>query len=615
MSRPSLRVALAATLIATAAACSTPVGVERASSERVQRSLTRSVLSSGQLSTTTANILFRWDLVERFDKDPAGAIAALHQAVLQGRASRGVLCALAELSFRHADASHQRSYYLAAVVYAYAFLFPADPADQADPLDPRLRLAADLYNLGLAKGFQSADGREVELRGGRFELPFGELVVSFDPANLTWGSRTLSGFVPVADLQVHGLPSRYRQPGIGAPLAASTEPLVVEKGFDDFVEPWVKVPVTALLRFDGVHDQLRRGHLAGTLTLESAGNDSTELEGRRVPLETESTASLAYTLAESPLWAQEIKGFLSGVGVVDEQSQLAALSPYKPGRIPVVFVHGTASSAARWAQMINELANDRRLRGRYQFWLFSYDTGNPIAYSGMLLRESLRAALAKLDPQGLDPALQRMVVIGHSQGGLLTKMTAIESGDGFWHTLSKAPFEKVDFPPKTRDLLERIVFVHPLPFVKRVIFVSTPQHGSYFAGNRASHLVARFITFPLDMVHMTSDLLLRNEKTMALISLKRLPTAVDNMTPGNRFIVALASMPIAPGVHAHSIIAVRGDGPVETGNDGIVEYQSAHIEPVDSELVVRSGHSCQDNPHTIEEVRRILTVHLAAQED
>jgi pimeloyl-ACP methyl ester carboxylesterase len=614
VSRPSLRVALAAALIAAAAACSTPVGVERADSKNVQRALTRSELSSGQLSRTTANELYRWGLAERFDKDPEGAIAVLRLALSQGLAGRGTICALAELSFRHADQSRKRSYYLAAVVYAYAFLFPADPADQVDPLDPRLRLAADLYNLGLAKGFQSADGREVELRGGRFDLPFGELAVSFDPANLTWGSRTLSHFVAVADLQVHGLPTRYRQPGIGAPLAASTEPLVVEKGFDDFVEPWVKVPVTALLRFDVVQRQIVEGRVTGTLTLEPAGDETARIAGREVPLESETTASLAYTLAESPLWAQEIKGFLSGVGVVDEKSQLAALSPYKPGRIPAVFVHGTASSAARWAQMINELSNDRDLRGRYQFWLFSYDTGNPIAYSGMLLRESLRAALAKLDPEGADPALRRMVVIGHSQGGLLTKMTAIESGDGFWNTVSKAPFEKVDFPPKTRDLLARMVFVHPLPFVRRVIFVSTPQHGSYFAGNRASHLMARFITFPIDMVHLTNDLLLRNEKTMALISLKRLPTAVDNMTPGNPFIVALASMPVAPGVHAHSIIAVRGDGPIETGNDGIVEYESAHIEPVDSEFVVRSAHSCQDNPHTIEEVRRILTVHLTERD-
>ena len=607
---PRRVLAVTAGLAALATACSTPVGVRRADSKAVQRSLTRSVLSSGELSRTTGNVLFRWDLVERFAKDPQETIATLHHAVVQGQAGRGVLCALAELSFRHAEQGGGRPYYFAAVVYAYAFLFPDDAADLPDPLDPRLRLAADLYNLALTKAFASSDGKEVELRGGDFELPFGVLSVSFDPRSLDWGSRRLSHFVAVADLQVEGMATRYRQPGIGAPLAAGTEPLVVEKGFDDFVEPWVKVPVTALLRFEGVKQQLAGGAVRGALVLETVGDESAQVGDREVPLEVETTASLAYTLAESPVWAQEIQGFLHSAGVIDRGSQLAALSPYRPGRIPVVLVHGTASSSGRWAQMINELSNDRALRGRVQFWLFTYDTGNPVAYSSMLLRESLTAAVAKLDPGGRDPALQRMVVIGHSQGGLLAKMTVVESGDAFWKDVTSKKLGELLLPEKTRDLIQRMAFVHPVPPVKRVIFIATPQHGSYFAGNLASHLVARFITLPLDVVHGFNDVLLRNQKAIAFAWSGRLPTAVDNMTPGNRFIVRLASLPVVPGVAAHSIIAVKGDGPFQDGDDGIVKYQSAHIEGVESEYVVRSAHSCQDNPHTIAEVRRILLEHL-----
>ena len=88
-----------------------------------------------------------------------------------------------------------------------------------------------------------------------------------------------------------------------------------------------------------------------------------------------------------------------------------------------------------------------------------------------------------------------------------------------------------------------------------------------------------------------------------------MPSAVDNMSPRHPFIRALQEIPVAPSITAHSIIAVEGDGPVEEGNDGVVEYSSAHIEPVESELVVQSGHSVQGNPHAIEEVRRILRLH------
>src|SRR6201998_1809899 len=83
------------------------------------------------------------------------------------------------------------------------------------------------------------------------------------------------------------------------------------------------------------------------------------------------------------------------------------------------------------------------------------------------------------------------------------------------------------------------------------------------------------------------------------------------MTPNNPVLQTMAATPIAPGVHAHSIIAIKGNGPVEGGNDGVVEYSSAHLDGVESEYIVRSYHSTQSNPYTIEEVRRILLLHAA----
>ena len=86
-------------------------------------------------------------------------------------------------------------------------------------------------------------------------------------------------------------------------------------------------------------------------------------------------------------------------------------------------------------------------------------------------------------------------------------------------------------------------------------------------------------------------------------------TSVDQMNPRNVFLKTLAEIPIAPGIAANSIIAVKGSGPVEDGEDGVVAYRSAHLDGVESELVVRSGHSLQDQAETVEEVRRILLLH------
>jgi pimeloyl-ACP methyl ester carboxylesterase len=602
---------LAAAALCFSLACATPVGVERVDPRRVHRTLTSNVLSTGELSNPTLNVLHRRGLTARYQSLPEVVLGELHDAVAADRGGRDDIFALAELSFQHASRTRQRSYFLASMVYAYAFLFPGSGRTPADPFDPRFRVACDLYNRGITEGFATRDGELVELRDGSYPLPFGTLDVAFDDTELIWGSRRLVELAPIADLEVRGMWARYRWAGIGAPLAASTEPLDPERGFEDFVQPWVKVPITAVLRILEPRRTLALGRVPARLEIEPAISPTTiSIDGREVPLEIEATAALAYTLGESPVWRQEIRGFLQNAGVIDEKTQLAALSPYQRGRIPVVLVHGTASSAGRWAQLLNELGNDPRISDRYQFWLFTYDTGNPILYSAMLLRQSLQRAYERMQRQGPDPALDRMILIGHSQGGLLSKLTAVESGDLFYRNITRLPFDRLVLPDHTRALVRDMTFVEPLPFVRRLIFISTPQRGSYIAGNPVAHWVTRFVTLPVDVVRATSDMVTLNRDAISLAAVGQAATSVHDMRPGNSFIETLAAIPVAPGIPSHSIIAVRGDGPYEDGDDGVVAYQSAHLSDTVSELVIRDGHSCQANPFTVEEVRRILLENL-----
>jgi pimeloyl-ACP methyl ester carboxylesterase len=285
------------------------------------------------------------------------------------------------------------------------------------------------------------------------------------------------------------------------------------------------------------------------------------------------------------------------------------LHPYHPNQIPVVLVHGTASSPARWAEMANELLGDPAIGSRYQIWGFIYNSGNPIVLSAMRLRESLKAFLKEVDPENKDPALEQMVVIGHSQGGLLTKMTVVDSGTRFWDYFSKVPFDKADLNPDTREQLRRALFVEPLPFVKRVVFIATPHRGSYLAANPIAKFFNKFINLPGGLAKAAAEV--GTVRAPVMLGTPVIPTALDNMDPANPGLNILASLPIAAGVHVNSIVAVKGTGPIENGNDGVVAYKSAHIEGVESELVVRSGHSTQSTPETIEEVRRILYEHAA----
>jgi len=593
-------------LLLVAGCVGVPVGVTRADPRTVHRNLTANALTVGEPSLDTQNALDRLNLAETFDSEPVQALAKLRELALAS-GENDLYFALAELSFLHAERSRDHSWHRAAALYAWSYLFTGEPPD---PFDPRWRTAADLYNRGITEGFSSPDGKTVELRGGEFTLPFGQLDVDFDESSLDWNGRRLRNFIPVADLEVHGLNSRFRTPGIGAPLAADAAVEDPDHS-KEFIAPRLKIPTTAVLVVDDVRKQIAAGRVHARLDLHSDPDpEALLIAGQHVPLEREQTATLAAMLADSPVWKQELQAFL-GTLTQAAEGRLIALTPHRPGRIPVVFVHGTNSSPGRWAEMVNVLDNDPRIHSRYEPWFFFYNSGNPILYSSYLLRSKLSEAVATLDPSDRDACLRDMVVIGHSQGGLLTKMTVVDSGDRFWRNISKRPFDEVRMDDSQRALARQVGFVKPLPFVRRVVFIATPHRGSFLASwDLVRRLFARLLSFPQRVTQLTTSLVTANPDIFAADVGS--VTALDNMDPRHRFVRTLSEIPIAPGVAANSIIPVKGDGPIETGNDGVVEYSSAHIDGVESEKVVRSDHSTQSNPETIEEVRRILLLHAAA---
>ena len=600
-------------IVLFASGCATPVGVTRLDEQAAHRELNANILSTGRPSDYSTQILERSALTERFKSDPQTVLADLNSG-LGKPDERDRLFALSELSFAYAEESGNQSYYLASAAYAYAFLFPTNPADAPGRYDPRLRLAVDLYNRGIALGLATKDGKEVDLSERQLTLPFGSLGLGVNPEGFSYGGNHLTKFVSLADLKVRGLRNTYRRAGLGAALSARVEPSPNSPA-SRWIPPTAKVPITAFVRLDDPRRAMSDGRLRGTVELyDDDKTAAIQVGSYSVPLESDPSAALAYRLEGAPIWDFELAGFRQGdfsflgVGKSADINGLYMLHPYHPNMIPVVFVHGTASSPARWAEMANELLGDPAIASRYQLWFFIYNSGNPIPLSAMRLRESLVAVRKDVDPDGKDPALNEMVVIGHSQGGLLAKITVVDSGTRFWDIITKVPFDKAELDPETRDLLARALFIKPLPFVKRVIFIATPHHGSYLASNYFVKFGNKFINLPGGLAKSAVQIAkLRGPSVLGTPF--TIPTALDNMDASNPGLKALAAMPIAPGVHAHSIIAVKGTGPVEDGNDGVVEYKSAHIDGVESELAVRSGHSTQATPETIEEVRRILYLH------
>jgi pimeloyl-ACP methyl ester carboxylesterase len=295
-----------------------------------------------------------------------------------------------------------------------------------------------------------------------------------------------------------------------------------------------------------------------------------------------------------------------------EPTGLSLVGPYQRGKIPVVFIHGLWASPWSWAPMIENLEGDTSLSGRYQFWTFGYSTGDPIPHSAALLRRDLDEVRRKFDPDKTDAAFDRMVIVGHSMGGLLTKMMVQDTGTRLWQLISHRPNDELAGEPSDRELFRRALIYKPRPEVRRVVFIATPHRGSRVDRGGLGHMGSRLIRLadPLRASH--ERLIDRNGADFFTERFRKgLPTSIDELEWQSPILVRLDQLGLAPTVKAHSIIADRRNPPGKDGSDGLVPYESAHLDGVASESIVSSGHLCQDHPAVIREVRRILGDHEA----
>jgi pimeloyl-ACP methyl ester carboxylesterase len=290
------------------------------------------------------------------------------------------------------------------------------------------------------------------------------------------------------------------------------------------------------------------------------------------------------------------------------------VEPYDPNRIPVVFVHGLWSSPTTWMEMFNDLRALPEIRSRYQFWFFLYPSGQPFWISAARMRETLAELRPELDPGGINPNLDQLVLVGHSMGGLVSRLQTVESGDDFWRILSDQPIEKLKASGEDRARLAKSFFFHPNPSVKRVISIGTPHRGSVFAGSFARELGRWWITLPEMMLELGNKLALSNPGYFRNKELLTMTTSIDSLAPDCPIFPVMLAAPRAPWTTYHNIVGVVPRetlvGRVSEEGDGIVGYSSAHLDDVASEIVVEADHlAVHRHPLAILEVRRILLEH------
>ena len=455
------------------------------------------------------------------------------------------------------------------------------------------KAANDIYNQAtadLAVLLRSADNgrmwnRPITLNSGgkTYRLRFApeSRDGNYDPNDFT-------SFVPADEVNMDSVKNRHRQDGFGGALVGvnKTDPL----------EPFsprigITAPVTAVVDF--------KGRDATLSLIDPTEKTKARIAAKERVLDADFSAPLALYPNPSELW-----NGLMGALHADKRMNttgLFQLEPYDPDRIPLIFVHGLISTPRMWRNVVNELETDPVLRRRYQCLVFGYPTGNPPAYSAMRLREELHKFRQR------HPDSKDMVLVGHSMGGILTRMQITDVDRDAWSVIGKDKATQFFRNVKPGDLIDRCATFQANPHIDRAVFICTPQRGSKMAVGTLGELAIRLISLPVDIVSTATTSL---GSSIALITGNsgRMPTSIDGLSPKNPSFKVLDSRPIQ--VPHHSIIGDRGKGDTPNSSDGVVEYWSSHLKSAKSEKIVPGPHGACEMPETLDELRRILHFHL-----
>lgn len=608
-----------------------------------------SSLVHGDVSARTLQTLRGHDLEKVYQRKPEEAFHRL-RAITAKNTERDCLFALAEMSYvlgHHAerkDPAASCHYYFLCAGYAYHYLFEAVPdppaskdvvarvrselsAEAETAFDPRFRLACDLYNVGLARCLRiaQATGRLDSQQTLRLPRSDGkDLALPITHHGFGWQPTEFGPLLLCSDYRVVGLANQHHMYGLGVPLIGTrAEPAQKARPRPDkpLYPPNMSFPVTAFLRFEGTNADLENLHACRLELHNPLAGPTVQICRRKIPLEMDLTTPLAYFMKQQKLLLLGDMGFMNPDRVRD-LTGFYLLEPYQPGKIPVILVHGLRSTPLTWATLFNDLRADSELRKHYQVWFYFYPTGDMYLAAAADLRDRLTRLRHDLDHEGRDPSLDQIVLVGHSLGGLVAKLAAVDSGDDFWRLVSSEPLESLNVSPETRLQLERIFFFQAHPSVRRVIFMGTLHHGAKMSTSTPLRMLAS-LTRPSQALARVADELKRYNPGVKLRLDHGLLLTGTDMAPSSPALKVLAKRPKPEGVCYHSIIgtATLADSFFERtlagsrfneDSDGVVSYDSAHLEGVDSEIVVPANHThVKHHPLAIRELKRILLEHLA----
>ena len=513
--------------------------------------------------------------------------------------------------------------------YSYAYMFKTQRGPEDRIFDNRQVQIRDFYNLAIAKLSNAYSLRYPEKEVQR-QIKIGQSVYHIDFSNYPLlKDQKIEQLMSSYNLNFSGLRSINRRDGFGSEfVVVLPDSNAQQKESNQYILDPLHFSYES-----GVNPNIHKArYLAATFTAEpkaaTSVNDiltkpefviraydpykyeSIQLAGHKYPLAANFSTPYGLWLAQNNL------GKAAYLTLIDRDNRLTMphlymLEPYNPNKKVIVLVHGLASSPEAWVRLTNDIMGDKVLRENYQVWQVFYSTNMPIIESRLQIYALLKQSFAQVNASA--SAKNDAVLIGHSMGGIISRLLVSEA-DVTKKALSMMSNRQLS-KYKNVPIVAQRMQIQDIPNFSRAIFISAPHHGTAYADLWFTRAARKIIKLPGAFLTAVGDTLQSQDLDFSdlvkQIDQGLIQNGPSDLSHKSKFMAITSDIMPRKGLLFHSIMGndTKSDDP-NLITDGIVPYKSAHLEGAVSEKIIQGGHSIQETPEAVLELRRILRLHL-----
>ncbi|WP_445117039.1 esterase/lipase family protein [Acinetobacter sp. WZC-1] len=512
--------------------------------------------------------------------------------------------------------------------YSYAYLFKSKRHPQDRIFDNRQVQIRDFYNQALARLISTYYLRHQDQKV-RKQIQVGQSTYLIDYENYPQlAHTTLDSLLSSYNFNFSGLRSINRRDGFGAEFVA--------------ILPDSKAPEEDKYIIDPVHHRYQNGinpnihpprYLSVTITAEPVNAkqsvdsilnspdfqlkvfdpysvSSLKVGAKDYPLAANFSAPYGLWLAENNL------GIAAYLSLIDRDKRLTMphlymLEPYNPQKKVIVLIHGLASSPEAWIRLTNDVMGDPVLRDHYQVWQIFYSTNMPILESRFQINTIINQTFNSLDQNS--SSVRDAVLIGHSMGGIIARLL-VSDANLTQPAIKMMKNHQISQFQKNQVLMERLQ-INSVPNFSRAIFIASPHRGTDFADRWFTLAARRIIKLPGAFLGALADAV--DDKDMDIRNLLKdagqglVQNGPSDLSHNSKFTHLTENIMPKNGMVYHSIMGnITNSHDPKVMTDGIVPYTSSHLDGAVSEKIIKGGHSIQETPEAVLELRRILRLHL-----